>query len=99
MKTRNVSSVQSPKPKVQSQSRDSRSFAARGIDPPAWWTRLPMGERALIRAVMRMLRSARRSRVREVARAAVKWERGICCFIKVRLIGESQRAGSRERGA
>jgi hypothetical protein len=88
--------VQSPMSKVQSQRCDSRAFAARGIDPPAWWTRLPVGERALIRAVVRMLRSARRSRVREVARAAVKWERGICCFIKVRLITEKQKAESRK---
>ena len=64
---------------------------------PEWWTRLPGGERALIGAVVRMLRSARRSQVREVARAAVKWERGIGCFIKVRLMGEKQKAESRKQ--
>ena len=32
----------------------------------------------------------------EVARAAVKWERGIGCFIKVRLINEKQKAESRK---
>jgi hypothetical protein len=37
-----------------------------------------------------MLRSARRSRVREVARAAVKWERAIACFIKMRLMNEKR---------
>jgi hypothetical protein len=74
--------------KLQTPECEIRAFAAGGIDPPEWWTRLPAGERALIRAVLRMLRSARRSRVREVARAAVKWERGINCFIKVRLMNE-----------
>jgi hypothetical protein len=57
---------------------------------------LPAGERILIRTVLRMLRSAKQSRIREVARAAAKWERGISCFIKVRLITEKQKAESRE---
>jgi hypothetical protein len=58
---------------------------------------LPGGERALIRAVVGLLRCAKRSQVREVARAAAKWERGLGCFIKVRLIGEKQRAERRKR--
>ena len=44
------------------------------------------GERRLICSVMKMLRGAKQSEIREVARAAVKWERGIGCFIKVRLM-------------
>ncbi len=80
--------LQRPTSKVQSLQAEIRAFAAAGVDPPEWWTRLPAGERALIRAVLRMLRSARRSRVREVAYAAVKWERAINCFIKVRLMSD-----------
>jgi hypothetical protein len=56
-----------------------------------WWTRLPAGERVVIRAVVKMLRGARQSQVRDVARAAVKWERGIGCFIKVRLMRDNPR--------
>jgi hypothetical protein len=64
---------------------------------PDWWTAVPKGERALLHAIARMLRSARRSQLPEVARAAAKWERGIGCFVKVRLIREKQRAGSTAR--
>ena len=53
---------------------------------PEWWTALPEGEKTLLRAIGRMLRSAKRSRLPEVARAAAKWERGIGCFVKVRLM-------------
>jgi len=52
-----------------------------------WWESLTPGERKLICCVMRMLRGAKRSHLRDVAGAATKWERGIGCFIKVRLIG------------
>ena len=52
-----------------------------------WWESLTPGERKLICCVMRMLRGAKRSHVRDVAGAATKWERGIGCFIKVRLMG------------
>jgi hypothetical protein len=51
-----------------------------------WWESLTAGERKLICCVMRMLRGAKRSHSRDVAGAATKWERGIGCFIKVRLM-------------
>lgn len=50
----------------------------------------------MIHAIARMLRSAKRSQLHEVARAAAKWERGIGCFIKVRLITESRDAKRRK---
>jgi hypothetical protein len=62
---------------------------------PDWWTAVPKAERALLHAIARMLRTARRSHSPEVALAAAKWERGIGCFVKVRLICEKQRADSR----
>jgi hypothetical protein len=55
---------------------------------PDWWAVIPEGEKALLGAVARMLRSAKRSQLQEVARAAAKWERGLGCFIKVRLMHE-----------
>jgi len=58
---------------------------------PDWWAVVPAGERTLIHAVVRMLRSAKRSELQEVAQAAAKWERGIGCFIKVRLMHEGPR--------
>jgi hypothetical protein len=64
---------------------------------PDWWTAVPKGERALLQAIARILRSAKRSHLPEVARAAAKWERGIGCFVKVRLIREKQRAESTAR--
>ena len=63
---------------------------------PDWWLAVPAGERALLRAIARLLRSAKCSQLPEVARAAAKWERGIGCFVKVRLIGEKQRLESRK---
>jgi hypothetical protein len=51
-----------------------------------WWSNLNNGERRLICAVMRMLKGAKRSHIKEVARAAAKWETGIGCFIKIRLM-------------
>lgn len=64
---------------------------------PEWWAVVPAGERALLQAIARMLRNAKRSPWLEVARAAAKWERGIGCFIKVRLIAEKQKAEMGER--
>jgi hypothetical protein len=64
---------------------------------PDWWTAVPKGERALLHAIARMLRSAKRSQLPEVARAAAKWERGIGCFIKVRLIGEKQKESRKQK--
>ncbi len=62
---------------------------------PEWWAGVPDGERRLICAVARLLRSAKRSQVREVAWAAAKWERRIGCFIRVRLIDEQRKAEGR----
>jgi hypothetical protein len=56
-----------------------------------WWALLSPGERRLIRNLMGLLRGAKRSRMQDVARAAAKWERGIGCFIKVRLINGANR--------
>jgi hypothetical protein len=58
---------------------------------PEWWAAIPEGEKTLLHAIARMLRSAKRSKLQEVARAAAKWERGIGCFIKVRLIAECRK--------
>ena len=45
----------------------------------------------MLHTIARMLRSAKLSELLEVARAAAKWERGIGCFVKVRLISEYRR--------
>jgi hypothetical protein len=62
-----------------------------GADDIEWWRGLPEGEKAVIRLVLWLLRSTRQSPVQEVARAATKWERGIGCFIKVRLKNQRRR--------
>jgi hypothetical protein len=67
------------------------------IAAPDWWTAAPKGERALLHAIARMLRGAKRSQLPEVARAAAKWERGIGCFVKVRLIREKQRESRKQK--
>jgi hypothetical protein len=64
---------------------------------PEWWAAIPEGEKRLLHAIARMLRSAKRSQLQEVARAAVKWERGLGCFIKVRLVAEYRKAERRKR--
>ena len=80
-------------------STDLRPAEARPANSPApageghavrleWWESLTPGERKLICSLMRMLRGAKRSQLLDVARAAAKWERGIGCFIKVRLIND-----------
>jgi hypothetical protein len=61
-----------------------------------WWESLTPGERNLIRNVMGLLRGAKRSRWKDVAEAAAKWERGIGCFIKVRLIS-ARRTGQHRK--
>lgn len=53
-----------------------------------WWEALTPGEKKLICNLMRMLRGAKHSQIQDVARAAAKWERGIGCFIKVRLMND-----------
>jgi hypothetical protein len=77
-----------------------RSSTAEGgrltqIAAPEWWAMAPLGERRFLGGLARMMRSARRSKSPGVAQAAVKWERALGCFIKVRLIGENRRAESR----
>lgn len=61
--------------------------------PQEWWGSLSNGERRLIWSVMKLLRGAKRSDVEEVARAAAKWESGIGCFIKLRLMNTAPKAG------
>lgn len=53
---------------------------------PQWWAVVPDGEKAVIRGLIRMLRGARRSQVPGVAQAARRWESGLVCFIKARLM-------------
>ena len=60
-----------------------------------WWESLSPGERKLICNLMRMLRGAKKSQLWDVARAAAKWERGIGCFIKVRLMNGYSAKGKR----
>jgi hypothetical protein len=59
---------------------------------PDWWAAVPEGEKTLLHTIARMLRSAKLSELQDVARAAVKWERGIGYFVKVRLIWEHRKA-------
>ena len=66
------------------------SKVAARADSKSWWTGLPRGERVVIRGVFRILRKAKRSHVPELAQAAVKWERSLGCFVKVRLKNESR---------
>jgi len=65
------------------------------VAAPEWCALAPVGERRFLSVLARMMRSARRSKSPDVARAAVKWERALGCFIKVRLIGERQKAERR----
>ena len=58
---------------------------------PEWWAMAPVDERRFLDGLARMMRSARRSKSPGVAQAALKWERALGCFIKVRLIAERQR--------
>jgi hypothetical protein len=56
-----------------------------------WWAALPAGERMLLFAIGRVLRSAKRSRVRGVAPAARKWGPRLCCFMKAHLLNARRR--------
>lgn len=56
-----------------------------------WWTTLSTGEKDLIRALMRMVQSAKRSEIVEVSRAARKWESGLYFFFKSRLKNQRTR--------
>jgi hypothetical protein len=62
---------------------------------PDWWNSLSPGERKIICSLMRLLRGAKRSQLRDVARAAAEWERGIGCFIKVCLMNGYSATGGR----
>jgi hypothetical protein len=61
------------------------------------WATLSTGERRLITALIRMLRAAKNSQIHDVARAAAKWESGITCFIKVRLINQKTHAARHQK--
>lgn len=56
-----------------------------------WWTTLSTGEKDLIRALMRMVQSAKHSEIVEVSRAARKWESGLHFFFKSRLKNQRTR--------
>jgi hypothetical protein len=78
---------------LENQKAETRNQKSGISAAPDWWMAVPAGERALLHAIARILRSARRSPWLEVARAAAKWERGIGCFIKVRLINQKLKCG------
>jgi hypothetical protein len=59
-----------------------------------WWKSLSSGERKLICSLMAMLRGAKHSQRRDVARAGAEWERGIGCFIKFRLMNGYSATGN-----
>ena len=50
-----------------------------------WWATLAPGEKLFLRSLMNLIKMAKHSTVRDVARAASKWETGLACFIKIRL--------------
>ena len=56
-----------------------------------WWTTLSVGEKELIRALMRMVQGAKHSEIVEVSRAARKWESGLSFFFKSRLKNQRTR--------
>jgi hypothetical protein len=94
----NSSTQKTLKPEIGKASLPITHHASRitQIAAPEWWTMAPVGERRFLGGLARMMRSARRSKSPDVARAAVKWERALGCFIKVRLITEKQKAESRK---
>ena len=67
---------------------------------PDWWRGLSAGEKAVIRSLIEAMRGLKRSQERQVAQAACKWERGITCFIKLRLMhdGRTRRRGEKTEG-
>lgn len=71
----------------------SSSRRCTGLGCPEWWSAVPKDERVLLVSVVRMIQSAKRSRVPGVARAARKWELSLSCFLKVRLMNSCRRAG------
>lgn len=65
---------------------------------PEWWRDLSAGEKAVIRGLIEAMRGLKRSEERQVAQAAYKWERGITCFIKLRLMNDRSARRQRTRG-
>ena len=63
---------------------------------PAWWLEVPESEKAVIRDVVASIRGLKRSKSPHISRAARKWERGIVCFIRFRLMNAAPR--QRRRG-
>ena len=55
------------------------------------WHELPAAERLVLNAVLRLLKAARRSKSPEIARAALKWERSLSFFLRLRLTNERRR--------
>ncbi len=53
---------------------------------PSWWLAVPQSEKDVIRDVVTAVRGLKRSKSPQVALAARKWERGIVCFIRFRLM-------------
>lgn len=56
---------------------------------PAWWLTVPQSEKDVIRDLVASIRGLKRSKSPQVAQAARKWERGIVCFIRFRLMSAS----------
>ena len=65
----------------------------RNAEMPEWWRAVPAEEKHLICTIMGMVRGLKRSRVPQVASAAQKWERGLGCFIKLRLMNARRPRG------
>ncbi len=80
------SSLQCPESRVSRFGSRARGREQCCEGKPDWWGVVPAGERKFLGGLARMMRSAKRSKSPDVARAAVKWERALGCFIKVRLM-------------
>jgi hypothetical protein len=70
-----------------------------GVGSPEWWRDLSAGEKAVIRTLIEGMRALKRSGECQVAQAAYKWERGITCFIKVRLMHDRRTRQAGAKGA
>jgi hypothetical protein len=79
----------SPKGGEGGPSGRARSEAGRDRQP-AWWERLPAGEKYVLRQIADHLRKAKADPT--MAAAAAKWETRLICFIKFRLIGQAARS-------
>jgi hypothetical protein len=78
---------------VQSRGGTNKTGATNGVrrEVPAWWLAVPQSEKAVIRDVVASIRGLKRSKSPQISQAARKWERGIVCFIRFRLMGERPR--------